>query len=194
MNRPQPPLSALHFFAKETEEERKLRRELGYSTTEDSVVVDDDGEMEVDQPDVTSEAVRTVQEKTRQSHQTQMPQPMITAFAPAPTMSTVTETVSESVSVAPVAMAPLTTPMPVPTIAQVAQGTTPAAVEAAEVASAFMSVPASRGGETRVVETFERTVVSTAEDDDEPLPELDSGSSDEGEMDDEEEEEEEIEE
>lgn len=38
MSRPQPPLSALHFFQTETEEEQKLRRELGFGVNGDDEV------------------------------------------------------------------------------------------------------------------------------------------------------------
>ena len=41
MIRPQPPLSALHYFAPENEEERKLRLELGFGRTEDAADPED---------------------------------------------------------------------------------------------------------------------------------------------------------
>ena len=50
--RPQPPLAALHFFAAETEEEKRLRRELGFGAKGDGEELGED-QMEADNLDVS---------------------------------------------------------------------------------------------------------------------------------------------
>ena len=50
MIRPQPPLSALHFFAPETDEEKKLRLEMGVSMIDD--VDGPEGDLEVEASNV----------------------------------------------------------------------------------------------------------------------------------------------
>lgn len=56
MLRPQPPLNALHFFAPENEEEKTLRSEMGFTSSADvdqaaSAEMDIDGALEVDGDD-----------------------------------------------------------------------------------------------------------------------------------------------
>jgi len=186
-NRPQPPLSALHFFAKESDEERKLRRELGYSTADDAAWNVANGEMDVDDQENESVGVPLVEAKTpRVNVAVSAPQLSIPAFTPIPSAAPTVVEASPSVPV----LAPA---VPAPAAAPSAQPTQEAETTDIEMATDFMSAPAARSVETKVVETYERTVVVMGEDDDEPLPELDSGSSDEDDEEEEDEEEEEEE-
>ena len=61
MTRPQPPLSALHFFAVEGEAEKKLRRELGFGHVEDGDHRSFDGNETDDLPGFapTNQSIRT---------------------------------------------------------------------------------------------------------------------------------------
>lgn len=189
-------MNALHYFAKETEEERRSRRELGYSTVEDkpsagNIDEEGDDDMQVDAP-VDELPVKTFIEKTG-TRISAVPmvapaQPLTSAiptrtvpFVPIPPSQPIAApTPSVVESIATTAIANLeTAPTPTPPIHH---------------ATPFMSMPVADKGKAKVVEQYvEKTTTvasSTLDDDDEPLPELDSGSSDEEE--DEEDEDEEI--
>jgi hypothetical protein len=174
-HRPQPPLNALHYFTKETEEERKLRRELGYSTLEDAVVPeveDEDHDMAAEQPTTVQIAVPTAISTLPRS------QPSAAAPLAAQTTVQTVSAVSEATSAPPPPIVPRTLATP-PEVAAASTEPPAAAVVAVEsFISTSTAVPTTSGLVEKVTHTVTEQYMDV-DDDDEPLPELDSGSSDE---------------
>ena len=191
LNRPLPPLNALHFFTKETEEERRLRRELGYSTSGDRDENAIDGEerevMEVDEvQSSTTTLARAVEQvavatPTTVNHgaistvpQTQSLSSMMEA-ANQGSKATVAETITESVARGGDVVA-RDSAMEVEVIAE------EVSVEMSAPAEPFISASMDKGKAKAVSEGVRGDAipgVAEENDEDEPLPELDSGSSDE---------------
>ncbi|WVF69904.1 hypothetical protein IAT40_004687 [Kwoniella sp. CBS 6097] len=206
LQRPLPPLSQLHFFLKEGEEERKERLAMGFSTSEDfeneptpqgeGVDVSVGGTAPGGRVPVASAAPVVVQERVQTSSQVptgssnlQASRPLAfnapSTSVPVPIVSTSTVTAEES-RIAPTAAA----------IAPSLDTSTSAPAPAEpESSSNFMSIPSSSAqyanAQLKEVERTSTTTTTTtttedvimlggnAEDDDEEgIPDLDSGSDD----------------
>lgn len=207
MSRPAPPLAQLQFI-QESEEERKLRRELGYSNGHEDE--DDEDDMAVDEPAVKRVNVQSVtMQKVSPLEAVAQSVSAEVLTVPTPAMKTAPGAPVPFGGVAPVATS--TPAAPAPAVASVPFGSTPASVpvsvptpaEAPTPATAapaaessttpavpFMSTPSSKPVSTSSaldpppLAADVAMVVDEEEDDDEAIPELDSGSSDEGEDDD----------
>lgn len=165
--RPMPPLSQLHMFAPETEEEKRLRREMGFQLPGEEAIAHDDDEdddeaMVVDEVPQSTPAVATAT-----SAPVAIP---VVAFAPKP------------VSVVSLTPAPFSQPVPQPA-PQASQEPETAAVPPSatmDPSVPFMSTPSARPATTTVVEVEVAAAPAPAEDgsEDEAIPELDSGSED----------------
>lgn len=185
LQRPQPPLSALHYFAKETEEERRLRRELGYTSFEDDTLAREEGgdnDMQIDetiiQPSITQsvhqQRTSVVQQITAATVPTSLPPPV--ALPPVAAQSIQPIQAKEATSSRIVEQS-------VPEPEASAASEKPSGL----AEGSFISMPSDKGKSREVEQTLEEITTftsNTIEDDDEPIPELDSGSSDEGEEDD----------
>lgn len=208
MSRPAPPLAQLQFI-QESEEERKLRRELGYSNGDDDED-DEDDDMAVDEPAVKRVNVQSVTmqkvsplEAVAQSVSAEVltvPTPAIKTAPGAPVLFGGVAPVATSTPAArapAVASVPFgSTPAPAPiSVPTPADTPTPAAEASAAESSAapavpFMSTPSSKPVSSSSAldppppAADVAMVVDEEDDDDEAIPELDSGSSDEGEEDD----------
>lgn len=170
LSRPLPPLAQLQLLAPETEEEKRLRQEMGFG--DDDKVEEDDEEMDVDESVVAVQASAPAPVQAAQVPFN--PQP-IRAAVPAP---------------APEPAAPVPAPVAVPlaSAAPVAELVSePSPVTALAPSIPFMSAPSQPrlGAEASPIELPEPAAAAKADDsDDEPIPDLDSGSSDEEEDDD----------
>ncbi|KAL1408936.1 hypothetical protein Q8F55_005750 [Vanrija albida] len=177
MARPLPPLSQLHYFAPESDEEKKIRREMGFFTAEEvaggaAQDESDDEEMAVDEEWAPPAKVQVV---------AAAPVPVV---VPAPVVLPVVQPVP--VPVVPVVQ-PVALPIAQPALAQPAAP--PPIVEAAAPvapAAPFMSAPSSSARPV-APEPAAAPAPAPAEDDDDDdmIPELDSGSEDDDDEDDE---------
>ncbi len=180
MIRPQPPLSALHFFAPENDEEKRLRHEMGFTTPGDADEPEE-GDTEVDgsnqhvEPVLPPSLPRTtslhVTNDSRQEvpHFTLGREERDKAEAPMRVDSTpIADKVDVSAPSVGVPTLPSVIPQPAepPVGEDMGRGTVP-----------FMSTPAAplldKGKAKEVVPETRRREAS-----DSPIPELDSGSSD----------------
>lgn len=191
LNRPLPPLNALHFFTKETEEERRLRRELGYSTSGDRDENAIDGEerevMEVDEVQSSTTTLARAVEQVAVATPTTVNHGAISTVPQTQSLSsmmeganqgskaTVAETITESVARGGDVVA-RDSAMEVEVIAE------EVSVEMSAPAEPFISASMDKGKAKAVSEGVRGDAipgVAEENDEDEPLPELDSGSSDE---------------
>ncbi|TYJ56301.1 hypothetical protein B9479_002992 [Cryptococcus floricola] len=189
MIRHQPALSELHFFAKETDEEKKVRKELGFGL--EGEVVDGE-EMEMGEDQVPAKRVAAVAPVAQVPVQV-VAQPQFAQTAPVVAPVVVQQP-------APVALqAPTTAPAPITLAPQPPIPTFQPPTQPAESFISFTnttttssstnpSASASTQTQKKVVETVSERM--QVDDDDEALPEMDSGSEDELELDDDEEEDE----
>lgn len=191
--RPLPPLSQLHMFAPESEEERRIRREMGFKNPgeDDADESDDEGEED-------GMAVDEWAPAPARNGSAQVP---IAAPAPAPAPAQATP-VPVAVAVAAVPVAPVqpataapvaaAAPTPAPFAASAPAPATTVDGRDAAPAVPFMSAPTSRATSApsepsataaAAVPAPAPAAVSAEDDDDsdDEIPELDSGSSDEDE-------------
>ena len=187
--RPQPPLSALHFFASETEEEKKLRLEMGFSTADDfDEQASHDMDVDVHEQVSTADRLPLVATPTPSlANGTGFPSNTGSQILPGPTLEPGLTGKSDD-TIRPVT--PALAEAPIIQIAAPTDVTVPftAARDATkdmDRSTPFMSAPArSRShqekGKGTVVEASRK-----GEDSDSTIPELDSGSSAFGEQDDE---------
>jgi hypothetical protein len=167
--RPLPPLAQLHMFAPESEGERKVRREMGFGLPGDK-------EHNEDEDDEDEDDAMAVDEPAPLVAHVPVPVPVVT-FAPAVTVPAVPVA-------APVAVTPTPVAAPAAPVAASTQAA-PAAAPAAPVPTVpFMSVPSTKPA-SAVPAPAPTTAPTHAADesDDEPLPDLDSGSDDDDEDD-----------
>ncbi|WOO82813.1 uncharacterized protein LOC62_04G006299 [Vanrija pseudolonga] len=184
MARPLPPLSQLHYFAPESDEEKKIRREMGFFTADEVAGgagqdESDDEEMAVD--DWASAPPAKVQ-VVAAAAAVAAPAPV---FVPAPVVLPV-------VQAAPVvqqAAQPLVQPLAVQPVAPAPPVVTEASVAATPAAS-FMSAPSASSSKPVAPEPAAAPASAPAaaddDEDDDMIPELDSGSEDDDEDDDDE--------
>lgn len=189
--RPLPPLSQLHMFAPESEEERRVRREMGFKNPEDEDDEEEDGDedeeddaMAVDewaasamrngapaQVSVPVPAPAPAAVTVPVPHRPVHPPPAIVASAPAPFTAPVAAAAAPAPAAAPVQEEPIDVTvtqasavsfMSGSTSTASAQLTVPAPAQTAPTPAAAAAAPADDG-----------------DDSDEEIPDLDSGSSDE---------------
>ncbi|WVQ74084.1 hypothetical protein IAR50_003668 [Cryptococcus sp. DSM 104548] len=176
MMRHQPALSELHFFAKETDEEKKVRKELGFGLADETVDVEEDEEDEL--PAKRSSAVAPV---VQAPVQVTAPAPQFAQ--PAPVVAPVVVQQPAPVALPAPTPAPLTL-APQPPIPTFQPPTQPAEsfISFTNTTTTSSTTNPSASTQTKVVETVSERM--QVDDDDEALPELDSGSEDELELDD----------
>lgn len=172
MARPLPPLAQLHMFAPESDEEKKVRRELGFGGEErdqDDDEEDDDEAMAVDEP------VSFVQPAVV---------PVVTPVVPAVVMPVLAPVAPVQSAPAPFSV-PVVVPAPAPIAAPIAAPV--AAAEPAVPSVPFMSAPSSKPSSASVAEAAPVAAApapgADGDSDDEAIPDLDSGSEDEDEDD-----------
>ncbi|ODN85653.1 hypothetical protein L198_07482 [Cryptococcus wingfieldii CBS 7118] len=184
MIRHQPALSELHFFAKETDEEKKVRKELGFGL-EGEVV---DGE-EMEEDEVPAKRVAAVapvvQAPVQVAAQPQFAQPAPVVAPVAVQQPAPVALQAPATAPAPITLAPQP---PIPTFQtpnQPAESFISFTNTTTTSSSTNPSASASTQTQEKVVETVSERM--QVDDDDEALPEMDSGSEDELELDDDEE-------
>lgn len=201
MSRPAPPLAQLQFI-QESEEERKLRRELGFSNGQDEDE-DEDDDMALDEPAVKRVSVRsiTMQEvspleavaRSVSAEVLAVPTPASKTAPGAPVPFGGVAPFASSTPAAPAsvaASAPFgSTPAPAP-VSVTADAPTPVTgsatpqTESATPAAPFMSTPSSKPSSSSSAlapppPAADVAMVVDDDDEDEAIPDLDSGSSDE---------------
>ncbi|WWC67835.1 uncharacterized protein I206_101752 [Kwoniella pini CBS 10737] len=187
--RPLPPLSQLHFFVKEGEEERKERLGMGFGVSDDVVEEEEEEDMIIEKTtsrvssNVNSSSITT--EKVVSS----------TTFTHSPINSTIPTTIPSSMSTAPptvetIIRNPDTLTIPsststgktavpapeIPTHSSIDQTVS----QTIEVASNFISQPTSNESKGKNVANTEDLgdVIMLNNEDEEGIPDLDSGSDD----------------
>ena len=191
LHRPLPPLSALHYFAPENDDEKRLRLEMGFTTSSDPIIeVEEHDEMEVDPPIPTSarpDASVSINDSANPSGES-------TTTRPAP--STLDLNLLSSNPVEQIPHATITTPLPVmiphmaDSVAPLPQipsekGMLQAAQSAPLQAGSLIGHPAKKGDgsgkrpRSDSVDEQKKAVVPEQalvgdDDEDEPLPEMDS--------------------
>lgn len=201
MSRPAPPLTQLQFI-QESEEERKLRRELGFSNGQEEEDEDEEDDMVVDEPAVKKVNVHsvTMQEVSPLGALAQsvsaevltVPTPALktTPGAPVPFGSVASVAASAPAAPAPAASVPFgstpaSAPAPTEAIPAPTASTAPQTETSTSPAVPFMSTPSTKPSSASAElappppPADVAMVVDEDDDEDEAIPELDSGSSDE---------------
>lgn len=181
--RPLPPLSQLHMFAPESEAEKKIRRELGFTLPGEAPVrrqnedeSDDDDDMAVDEDVYRAPAAPAAPAVAP------TPVPLV-QISPFPVMAAPAQ--PAAVPIAQAAPVPAVAPAPAAAAAPVAPtASAPAApIATLNPAVPFMSVPTAKTPTEAAAPAPAPAAApapTTGDDsDDEPIPELDSGSEDE---------------
>nr|XP_019047315.1 hypothetical protein I302_03924 [Kwoniella bestiolae CBS 10118]OCF26245.1 hypothetical protein I302_03924 [Kwoniella bestiolae CBS 10118] len=168
--RPLPPLSQLHFFVKEGEEERKERIGMGFG------VVDDQAEEEEEDMVVEQSISRVTVVSNDQIAQSTSATSATTAMVQ-PVIKTQMQTVTSIEKM----VEPITTPANItPQIPPQPPITTTLQSQVSEVVSNFISQPSTSTTKTTQTEEKKDDLgdVVMLNDEDEEIPELDSGSDD----------------
>ena len=196
MNRPLPPLASLHYYGPEGEEEKRLRREMGFEGMGDHL----DGENEVMDVDMDG-SVGQVTAKGGSWETFSVPRPSVVPSSLGRTIQEPTAPSSNAPTIAaPVTQTPIVVPQPavppavqadaavVPRADSVQPGQTSALAPTTEQplsqststpAVPFMSVVQDKGkGKETAGQSSVNIGGDGTRDDDEEIPELDSGSSD----------------
>ncbi|WVR04541.1 hypothetical protein IAU60_001548 [Kwoniella sp. DSM 27419] len=204
LQRPMPPLSQLHFFVNEGEEERKERLGMGYGLVDDPVEEDE----ELGEPSTLKSSNRPPVQRQHQQQQP-LPTPAVPApvlTQPAAPIAPVPAPVVPKLPSAPAALLissisqELAVPAPsqsaIKPATQATLGPEAVTTPSAEVAIDLISAPTTTRElvtKTVVEGLGSGDVIMLNDDDDEGIPELDSGSDEDELEDDDDEEEEEIE-
>ncbi|OCF58932.1 hypothetical protein L486_03425 [Kwoniella mangroviensis CBS 10435] len=201
--RPMPPLSQLHFFVKEGEEERKERIAMGFGMTDDDLLNEEHQEDEenviVEQ---SVEKTSTISNGTIAQQASAISRSISTSTTNPITQAQTGPSIQKHVEVEST-LVPATTPsvvtdQPTALVTHLPQAEAFATSESSTVASNFISQPSS--STTKISSRSEEKKIDLGDivmldqddddDDDEGIPELDSGSDDFDEDEDDEEEEE----
>ncbi|OCF76813.1 hypothetical protein I204_02519 [Kwoniella mangroviensis CBS 8886] len=201
--RPMPPLSQLHFFVKEGEEERKERIAMGFGMTDDDLLNEEHQEDEenviVEQ---SVEKTSTISNGTIAQQASAISRSISTSttnpITQAQTGPSIQKHVEEESTLVPATTPSVVTDQPTALVTHLPQAEAFATSESSTVASNFISQPSS--STTKISSRSEEKKIDLGDivmlnqddddDDDEGIPELDSGSDDFDEDEDDEEEEE----
>jgi len=193
MNRPQPPISSLHFLAPENDEEKRIRLELGFTTTHDDAETSL-RDREVDQPvepPVPHLNQRTALPATQSFPVIVDPSPIL----PVTRIQTNEDQSRERLNAGTDRPANTHEPSPpmIPTAIPASGISSQPVNTGTRAAEPFMSAPTASSldkGKGREIEPE----IRRREDSDSPIPELDTGSSGFEDFDDDEDDEEDMEE
>ncbi|TXT10694.1 hypothetical protein VHUM_02199 [Vanrija humicola] len=187
MARPLPLLSQLHYFAPESDEEKKIRREMGFFTAEEVA-----GGAAADQSDDEDMAVDEWAPPAKVQVVAPVPVAAPAVAAPAPVVLPVVQAVPVVQQVLQPVVQPIVQPtvLPVPVAQPTPVVAAPEPVAAAPAAP-FMSAPSASSSKPPVAEPAAAPAPAAPaddneDDDDDMIPELDSGSEDDDEDEDDE--------